>query len=119
MISPTAKPTDKRRHREEKDEEYFYSGKDSIVKPVTTTPQNDTGIIQDIRNIMLACVEDNEFSDDYSVEEMLMKNQTMRVKLSILISAVEHQLAAMGHDISSFFNSITDSNYALDSAAIN
>lgn len=56
---------------------------------------------------MTECSEKNRYSNSDSVEQLLIKNQTMVEKLGIVISTVEGQLAVMGHDVSSFFDSIT------------
>ena len=58
---------------------------------------------------MLACVEKNDYSEQDSVDDILMKNQTIKEKLNILIGTIEDQLAVMGHDMSSFFDSINES----------
>ena len=55
---------------------------------------------------MLACVDSNSYGQDDSVEELMVKNSIMKENLSIVISTIEDQMSAIGHDMSSFFDSV-------------
>lgn len=71
-------------------------------------PENNSevAVVEEIRRIMLECIEENKFEQDDSIDQLLVKNQTMKDKLSIIVYTVEEQLAAMGHDLTSFFDSV-------------
>ena len=56
---------------------------------------------------MLACVDSNSYGQEDSVEQLMAKNRVMKENLSIVISTIEDQMSAIGHDMSSFFDSIT------------
>ena len=64
--------------------------------------------IEQIKSIILACVEKSKARDGDSIEEMAVKNTEMRGKLNVIISTIEEQLALMGHNISSFFEAVSN-----------
>ena len=67
---------------------------------------NKMNLIKEIQSIMLACVDSNSYGQDDSVEELVVKNSIMKENLSIVISTIEDQMSAIGHDMSSFFDSV-------------
>ena len=64
--------------------------------------------IEEIKIILLACIEQNEIDEEKdSIEDMQKKNEQLNFKLSVFVQTIEDQMLAMGHsDSSSFFDLI-------------
>ena len=64
--------------------------------------------IEEIKIILLACIEQNEIDEEKdSIEDMQKKNEQLNFKLSVFVKTIEDQLLIMGHsDTGSFFDFI-------------